>query len=339
MSKKSIVQYFQEKYESDYLYFDDFMEESLYSNFGFFNTEKIRSNKEGDFLTSPEISNFFGKFISNWILRNNLTKNIIEIGSGSGKLINQINLENIVAIEKSSTAMFELNKQGIRTFKDLNSLPFTESDLVFGNEVLDNIPCSIGIFKNGEWNEKVVKIFNNEFSYDIKPIRQNELNWINSNKIQPNKNQQVEIQRNIDSFLLNLHAKLNPKKILFIDYGYIQEERHLRKYDSLLRTYKNHHLSVDPIESPGQVDITYDVNFSAVERYLISLDYKVEIIPQKEFLYQNGFDEVYSKLYSQYISSDGIEQLKINNLLTGLMALVDSNGLGGFYCLLAEKYN
>ena len=43
------------------------MEECLYSDFGFFNTTKVRSNKEGDFLTSPEVSDYFGYFISNFV--------------------------------------------------------------------------------------------------------------------------------------------------------------------------------------------------------------------------------------------------------------------------------
>ena len=35
----------------------------LYSKFGFFNTDQVRSDKEGDFLTSPEVSEYFGKII------------------------------------------------------------------------------------------------------------------------------------------------------------------------------------------------------------------------------------------------------------------------------------
>ena len=43
------------------------MEEALYSQLGFFNTDLVRSDKEGDFLTSPEVSKYFGKIIRNWI--------------------------------------------------------------------------------------------------------------------------------------------------------------------------------------------------------------------------------------------------------------------------------
>ena len=52
------------------------MEEALYSQLGFFNTDLVRSDKEGDFLTSPEVSKYFGKIIRNWIHSERNLKNI-----------------------------------------------------------------------------------------------------------------------------------------------------------------------------------------------------------------------------------------------------------------------
>ena len=52
------------------------MEEALYSDLGFFNTDQVRSDKEGDFLTSPEVSKYFGKIIRNWIHSESNLKNI-----------------------------------------------------------------------------------------------------------------------------------------------------------------------------------------------------------------------------------------------------------------------
>ena len=49
------------------------MEEALYSKYGFFSNEKVRSKKSGDFLTSPEVSEYFGKILNKWIQKNNNT--------------------------------------------------------------------------------------------------------------------------------------------------------------------------------------------------------------------------------------------------------------------------
>lgn len=86
------------------------MEEALYSLLGFFNTDLVRSDKEGDFLTSPEVSKYFGKILRNWINSKSNIKNIIEIGSGTGSLIEQIGIKEITAVELSSTARMTLHK-------------------------------------------------------------------------------------------------------------------------------------------------------------------------------------------------------------------------------------
>ena len=313
------------------------MEEALYSKYGFFNNEKVRSKKSGDFLTSPEVSEYFGKILNKWILKNNLDLNITEFGSGTGSLIEQIENKNKFAVELSSTARTELSQKNIQNASSLEELTFKNSDLVFGNEVLDNIPCSVAIHKDDKWQEKIISFDNGIFSYEFVEARKKIVEWIELNRIKANKNMDIEIQINIDIFLEKIINKLNPKYILFFDYGYEQKDRGKRKYRSLLRTYKDHHLSVDPILEPGNLDITYDINFSAVIRKLKTLGYESNLSLQREFLITNGFNEYFDELQNKLLFSEGIENLKINSELSGLKALIDSNGLGGFYCLEAKK--
>ena len=313
------------------------MEEALYSKYGFFSNEKVRSKKSGDFLTSPEVSEYFGKILNKWIQKNNLDLNITEFGSGTGSLIEQVENENKFAVEISSTARTELSQKKIQIASSFEELTYKNSDLVFGNEVLDNIPCSIAIYKDGKWQEKIVSFDDWVFSYDFIEARKKIVEWIELNHIKADENIDVEIQTNIDIFLEKIINKLSPKNLLFFDYGYEQKNRGKRKYKSLLRTYKDHHLSVDPILEPGNVDITYDINFSAVIRKLKTLGYESNLSLQRDFLITNGFDEYFDNLQNKLLFSEGIENLKINSQLSGLKALVDSNGLGGFYCLEAKK--
>ena len=322
---------------NEFIYFDTFMQEALYSESGFFNTENVRSSEKGDFLTSPEVSQYFGVIIRSWIDSKNFYENIVEFGSGTGSLIEQIGLKNITAVELSSTARKVIDNKGILSVKSYEDLNILSADLVYGNEILDNIPCSIAVYKENNWYEKVVDISKDNLSYAYQPIRDEQLNWINLNKIEPNNNYEVELQTNIDNLIANLINRFQPKSFLFFDYGYEQKNRNKRKYKSLLRTYKKHHLSVDPIDDPGNVDITYDINFSAVKENFKSLGYSVSLKKQREFLLENGFNDIYDDLKTQYITLEGIEKLKINSELNGLKAILDSNGLGDFYCLIAEK--
>ena len=313
------------------------MEEALYSKYGFFNNDKVRSKRSGDFLTSPEVSKYFGKILNQWIQESDLDLNIVEFGSGTGSLIEQINTENKFAVELSSTARVELSKKNIQNVSSLEELTFKECDLVFGNEVLDNIPCSVAVFKDNKWYEKVVNLEDDSFSYDFVNARKEVIDWIETNQLKGDVNIDIEVQTNIDKFLENIIHNLNPKTILFFDYGFEQKDRAERKYRSLLRTYKDHHLSVDPILEPGNVDITYDINFSSVKRKLKTLGYESSLLLQRDFLINNGFNEYFDTLQNKLLLSEGIENLKINSYLSGLKALIDSNGLGGFYCLEAKK--
>jgi len=334
---KEFNNYLLKKYKTNKIFFDEYMEEALYSKYGFFSNEKVRSKKSGDFLTSPEVSEYFGKILNKWIQKNNLDLNITEFGSGTGSLIEQIETTNKFAVEISSTARTELSQKNIQNTSSLEELTYKNSDLVFGNEVLDNIPCSVAIYKDGKWQEKIVSFDGGIFSYEFVEARKKIIEWIELNRINADENMDVEIQTNIDIFLEKIINKLSPKNILFFDYGFEQKDRTKRKYRSLLRTYKDHHLSVDPILEPGNVDITYDVNFSAVIRKLKTLGYESNLSSQRDFLINNGFDEYFDNLQSKLLLSEGIDNLKINSQLSGLKALIDSNGLGGFYCLEAKK--
>jgi SAM-dependent MidA family methyltransferase len=88
---------------------------------------------------------------------------------------------------------------------------------------------------------------------------------------------------------------------------------------------------------PGYVDITYDINFSSVIRKLKTLGYESSLFLQRDFLISNGFNEYFDNLQNKLLLSEGMENLKINSQLSGLKALIDSNGLGGFYCVEAKK--
>ena len=183
----------------------------------------------------------------------------------------------------------------------------------------------------------MVNLEDDSFSYDFVNARKEVIEWIETNQLKGDVNIDIEVQTNIDKFLENIIYNLNPKTILFFDYGFEQKDRAERKYRSLLRTYKDHHLSVDPILEPGNVDITYDINFSSVKRKLKTLGYESSLLLQRDFLINNGFNEYFDTLQNKLLLSEGIENLKINSYLSGLKALIDLNGLGGFYCLEAKK--
>lgn len=316
------------------------MEECLYSDFGFFNTTKVRSNKEGDFLTSPEVSDYFGYFISNFVRVNNIDKNLLEIGAGTGSLgyqIDKFSNKKPLVVEKSKTAITSLEDMQFTVYESVDSMSKEDIGLLYMNEVLDNVPCSIAVNKDGEWFEKIIRLKQDQLVYDLVPAREINLDWISDFNIDALEGIEIEIQKNSTEYLTKLISKFNPEFLIIIDYGYEFHERKDKPYKSLIRTYKNHHLAGDTILQPASTDITYDVNFSSVKTTLNSLNYTVELLTQKEFIEQNGFENLYKKINNEFQVAEGIQKLKLKSDLVGLDAISNNRGLGGFMVAVAKK--
>jgi len=316
------------------------MEECLYSDFGFFNTTKVRSNKEGDFLTSPEVSDYFGYFISNFVKVNNIDKNLLEIGAGTGSLgyqIDKFSNKKPLVVEKSKTAITSLEDMQFTVYESVDSMSKEDIGLLYMNEVLDNVPCSIAVNKDGEWFEKIIRLKQDQLVYDLVPAREINLDWISDFNIDALEGIEIEIQKNSTEYLIKLISKFNPEFLIIIDYGYEFHERKDKPYKSLIRTYKNHHLAGDTILQPASTDITYDVNFSSVKTTLNSLNYTVELLTQKEFIEQNGFENLYKKINNEFQVAEGIQKLKLKSDLVGLDAIGNNRGLGGFMVAVAKK--
>jgi SAM-dependent MidA family methyltransferase len=334
------LSFLQDKYQREFFYFDEYMEECLYSDFGFFNTTKVRSNKEGDFLTSPEVSDYFGYFISNFVRVNNIDKNLLEIGAGTGSLgyqIDKFSNKKPLVVEKSKTAITSLEDMQFTVYESVDSMSKEDIGLLYMNEVLDNVPCSIAVNKDGEWFEKIIRLKQDQLVYDLVPAREINLDWISDFNIDALEGIEIEIQKNSTEYLTKLISKFNPEFLIIIDYGYEFHERKDKPYKSLIRTYKNHHLAGDTILQPASTDITYDVNFSSVKTTLNSLNYTVELLTQKEFIEQNGFENLYKKINNEFQVAEGIQKLKLKSDLVGLDAISNNRGLGGFMVAVAKK--
>lgn len=316
------------------------MDNCLYSKFGFFNTDVVRSSKEGDFLTSPEVSEYFGLIIANFINEKIKDGHILEVGAGTGSLAKEIvkNVDkDLYLLESSTTALANLKNKKFQAEEKPEQFSDKKIDIIYMNELLDNVPCSIGVHKDNKWYEKIINTKKEKFQYDLAEIREENYEWIKKYNLQPMEGIELEIQLNSEKLLNNFIDIFNPKYFLIFDYGYEYKDRDKKPYESLIRTYKEHHLSSEPLELPGETDITYDVNFTFVEKYFESKGYKVELMHQTNFLDKYGFENIYKKLKENYQKFSDIEKLKIKSQLVGLEAIHNERGLGGFYTLVAEK--
>lgn len=332
-----------------YIYFDEYMDLSLYSNDGYFNSGLVRSSKQGDFLTSPEVSEYFGRTISKWV-DNNFdlpTINLLELGAGTGSLSKSIkesefdrNL-NFHFIEKSDTAidsLIDLFPESIisKTIEDPLLLGM-KNLIVIGNEVLDNIPCAVAKIDNGKWKEKAIKLLDEDLEYCLVEPRKKISNWLISNFKDEEPDFEVEVQINAETYIQDVIGKFSPLAILLFDYGYLKEDRAGKPYKSLLRTYKEHHLGPDPLLYPGETDITYDINITSMSEAIDDSIYQKKIVTQYEFLYENGLNDYAEDLTRRRSEEEGLNLVKINSDLLSIKTISDKNGLGSFYVIEATR--
>jgi len=96
-----------------------------------------------------------------------------------------------------------------------------------------------------------------------------------------------EIAPGLESIIYEIERRLHdqPGRVLFIDYGYVRPEG-----ADTLQALKNHK-KVDPIETPGQADLTAHVDFGRIAQ--LARDANLQVhgpITQAQFLRGLGIE-------------------------------------------------
>jgi NADH dehydrogenase [ubiquinone] 1 alpha subcomplex assembly factor 7 len=235
---------------------------------GYYATRPAIGGDSADFLTAPEASQMFGELIGLWCAHewDALGKpafNLIELGPGRGVLMQDMlratkriegmhEAASIVLVETSAPLRDEQAERvpqaewGAR----LEDAPPGPS-LIIANEFLDCMP--IRQFVRGEdgWHEKLVGLDEaDELVFGLSaalpaPDSEDEVGAVR------------EIAPGLDALVYEIERRLHeaPGRALFIDYGYVRPGA-----DTLQALSR--HRKVDPLESPGEADLTAHVDFA-----------------------------------------------------------------------------
>ena len=310
------------------------MEISLYGPGGFFSADRLRSDRDGDFLTSPEVSPHFGRTIARYVRRvhNEIGDPfaVIEVGAGSGSLLRPIVAElNVasMAIERSPAAKAQLS-----TFVDVVSeIPDGVRGVIVANELLDNIPMALAQLIEGEWRERWVGANGRTLVMVDRDPRPDVLEWLRLYAGPVPERGWVEVQMEARAWLQSAISSLETGSVLIFDYGDTAENLASRRVSGTLRTYRGHHLGPDPLDEPGETDITADVNFSA----LVDLASPTRLLRQDDFLLENGLGETRIQLAALRPPQAGhdLESLAARSELLEIDTILHPRGLGDFRVL------
>lgn len=327
--------------------FERFMELALYHPEGFFGGNTLRSEKAGDFLTSPEVSSAFGETLGSYVAREHKRIGdpftLIEVAAGSGSLLRPLlktHQVRVMAVEVSPAAQASLTESipGIDLFADISEIPKPLRGVVLANELIDNLPMAVAQRVDGGWRERYVGVEGDALVFVDALPRAEVADWLARFAGDVPDGGWVEAQIAAAVWLEATIAALDSGSIVLIDYGDTTEGLLPRRQDGTLRTYRSHHLGPHPLDEPGETDITADVNFSALQTIAKEMGAQTQLIRQDDFLSELGLRDRLSTIRHNELeaarSGNEMERLKLRTLKTEIETLLHPRGLGDFRVLI-----
>jgi SAM-dependent MidA family methyltransferase len=122
------------------------------------------------------------------------------------------------------------------------------------------VECGVGC-GDGRFDWVVLEIQNPDLLAAIEPL----------GEIFPD-GYRCEVRTNLQSFLSPLAAALQDGLMIWIDYGFARPEfYHPDRRSGTLRTFSKHRAGENPLDHPGDVDITAHVDFTALAQAAMEL--------------------------------------------------------------------
>ncbi|VDK31609.1 unnamed protein product [Taenia asiatica] len=266
--------------------------------YGYYNNSTVLG-PEGDFVTSPEISQIFGEILGVWIVNEwmNYGKNtpfdIVELGPGRGTLM--VNVIKALCKFPTGSSLFrhlhfversdrlrEMQESVIspilKTYcikpellwhSSLDGVPGGRVTFYLANEFFDALPIHRFQRVDDDWKEVFVSAISpsNPFEPgDQLAFVTSPSSTIAASTYLPlagnlSDRNFVEVCPEAGAIVQKLAARIatDGGSALISDYG------HLGECGDTLRAFKDHKLH-DPLKDPGQADITADVDFAFLRR-------------------------------------------------------------------------
>lgn len=331
--------------------FDRFMEIALYDpDGGYFSTGSLRSDRDGDFLTSPEVSSLFGETIGRFVSaehdRIGGPFSVVEVGAGSGSLLRPLldglafPLTDAVVVERSAAARASVERT-VPEARLLDDLPGSVRGVIVANELLDNVPAAVVERTADGWMERVVSVGEAGLAWDLRPIGTGLESWLAAHPREAAEGEVVEVQLGATTWLRGALDSLTSGALVLFDYGDLVEHLVSRRVEGTVRTYRGHHLGPDALAEPGSTDITLDVDFTSLLEVAADMGVEAEVVRQDDFLegwgLRDRLDDLRERELAAARDNRVMERLILRSRITEGETLLHPRGLGDFRVFVARK--
>ncbi|MDO5685910.1 MAG: SAM-dependent methyltransferase [Neisseria sp.] len=264
-----------------FLPFADYMHHVLYApHNGYYSGGSHKIGSGGDFVTAPQLTPLFGQTLARQFadILPQTAGNLYEFGAGTGALAADIigalppecwDTYYIVEVSpdlraRQQALLAQKHPQLAARVRYLDRLPETFDGIIFGNEVLDAMPCERVEWRNDGLYRLGVEHSAHGLTWGARPAPPTLCEW--AARLPPLPvGYRSELHPQQEAFVRTLAGKLQRGAMLWIDYGFDENEYyHPQRHMGTLIGHYRHHTVDDPFFLPGLVDWTAHVNFSGI---------------------------------------------------------------------------
>lgn len=245
----------------------------------------------GDFITAPEVSQMFGEMIGVWVslVWERMGKadfNLVELGPGRGTLMADAlrvlgkagASPEVWFVEASPSLRAEQAKRvrGAKWAARFEDVPAGPA-IYLANEFFDALPTRQFLRAEDAWRERVIGLDKDGLIWGLSPPTDDRSGEVGAWR---------EVSPLADDLVGQIAKRLTvaPGAGLFIDYGYTTDDR---PDGPTLQAVRKHAYS-DPLQHPGQSDLTWLLDFDALSGVFASKGCSSRVAEQGWFLAQMG---------------------------------------------------
>ena len=304
--------------------FSRYMELCLYDpELGYYSRNAEQFGKAGDFYTSSDVHAVFGRLLARqfnemWrVLGSPQRVEMLELGPGRGLFAQDVldwsetkfpdffHALHYSLVESSSALCRKLSATLNRHFAagkaSLTSLsgraPAPDVPVIaFANEFFDALPVEIV----GSKGELRLAIQEGRLAELWIPPSTEVQEFVDRQGVRPEGNERIEVPLIAQRYMAQIGSAIGQGFLVVIDYGYTREEQLAGRHRGTLGAFRQHSVSANPYEAPGQQDITAHVNFTALsaggEEQGLAMQ---PLVTQSRFLMGIGEDNQFADAFEE----------------------------------------
>ncbi len=279
----------------------------LHPQYGYY-VSRDPLGREGDFITAPEVSQMFGELLGLWAasvwraLGQPPLMRLIELGPGRGTMmadalralrvlppLYQLLTIHMVEVNPLLREKQRATLPGIRniTWHDSIDDVLDGPAVIFANEYFDVLPIHQVVRRETGWHERTVEIGDNDrlvFGHASEPTPRFEVLLPPLVRAAPVG---AVFEWRPDNEVMKIARRVREQDgaALIVDYGHLRSDAG-DTFQAIAR-----HSFTDPLQNPGQADVTAHVDFQALARAAEDLGARVHgPVTQGDFLKRLGIE-------------------------------------------------